>query len=113
MSRQKVIQFKKIEEEKQIIEMKSLHQEQKGQLDIEYKQELDTFNEDWDKRFFDLNEEYEKKQQILLEEHQKEIDEIVNEFEEKYLKQPKPPTELLNVQKMLEQAVKQKEYFHL
>ena len=109
MARQKVLQFKKLEEEKKIMELKKFHSEQKSKIDIEYKEELDIFNEDWDQRFADLNEKYETLQQNLNEKFQKEIDDSIVEYEQNCPKEPKPPIEMLNFQKMLEQAVKQKE----
>ncbi len=110
MARQKVIQFKKLEEEKKILELKKLHAEQKNRIDIEYKEELDIFNQDWDQRFAELNERYEALQNNLNERFQKEMEDNIADFDQKYPAQPKPPIEMLNLQKMLEQAVKQKEY---
>ena len=109
MARQKVIQFKKLEEEKKIMELKKFHAEQKSKIDIEYKEELDMFNQDWDQRFAELNERYESLQINLNEKFQKEVEDNIADFEQKYPAQPKPPIEMLNLQKMLEQAVKQKE----
>jgi len=110
MARQKVVQFKKMEEEKKIMELKKFHNEQKNKIDIEYKEELDLFNQDWDQRFAELNERYEHLQEGTNERFQKEIEEHINDFDQKYPKEPKPPIEMLNLQKMLEQAVKQKDY---
>lgn len=109
MARQKVLQFKKLEEEKKIMELKKFHNEQKGKIDIEYKEELDIFNSDWDQRFAELNEKYESQEQGLKEKFQKDTDDVINNFEQTQPKDPKPPIEMLNLQKMLEQAVKQKE----
>ena len=109
MARQKVLQFKKLEEEKKIIELKKFHTEQKSKIDIEYKEELDIFNEEWDHRFAELNEKYESLQGNLNERFQKEDEDSITDFEQTYPKEPKPPIEMLNLQKMLEQAVKLKE----
>jgi hypothetical protein len=110
MARQKVLQFKKLEEEKKVMELKKFHGEQKSKIDIEYKEELDIFNEDWDQRFAELNEKYENLQGNLNERFQKEAEDCMADFEQKYPKEPKHPIEILNLQKMLEQAVKQKDY---
>ena len=109
MARQKVIQFKKLEEEKKIMELKKFHSEQKSKIDTEYKEELDIFNDSWDQRFAELNEKYENLQNNLNERFEKELEDDLAEFEQIYPKEPKPPIEMLNLQKMLEQAVKLKE----
>ena len=109
MAKQKVIQFKRLEEEKKILELKKFHDEQKGKIEIEYKEELDIFNEDWDYRFAELNEKYENIQKNLNERFQKDIEDQLAEIELKSPKEAKHPIEVLNLQKMLEQAVKQKE----
>ena len=109
MARQKVLQFKKLEEEKKLMELKKYHSEQKSKIDIEYKQELDIFNEIEDQKFAELNEKYENLQGCLNEKFQKEVEDNVGDFEQTYPKEPKPPIEMLNLQKMLEQAVKPKE----
>ena len=86
MAKQKVIQFKRLEEEKKILELKKFHDEQKGKIEIEYKEELDIFNEDWDYRFAELNEKYENIQKNLNERFQKDIEDQLAEIE---LKSPK------------------------
>jgi len=110
MARQKVLQFKKMEEEKIVMNLKKLHFDQKAKIDSEYKEELDLFNNNWDGNFAELNDKYEAAQNQLNEKFQKEQEENIMFFEEKYPKQPKPPNEILNLQKTLEQAVKLKDY---
>jgi hypothetical protein len=110
MARQKVLQFKKLEEEKKVMNLKKLHFDQKSKIDQEYKEELDHFNAEWDSKFADLNERYEALQKQLNEKFQKEQEENIMAFEQKYPKEPKAPVEILNLQKTLEQAVKMKDY---
>jgi len=110
MARQKVVQFKKLEEEKTVLNLKKGHFDQKSKVDSEYKEELDLFNNEWDGKFAELNEKYELTQKQINEKFQKEQEENIMLFEEKYPKLPKLPNEVLNLQKTLEQAVKQKDY---
>lgn len=113
MARQKVLQFKNLEKEKMLQELKNHHNEQKNKIDIEYKEELDTFNMEWDNKFADLHEKYESTQKEMIERFKNDQDQHLQQFEESYPKEPKPLLELINLQKMLEQAVKLKEYLVL
>jgi hypothetical protein len=60
-----------------------------------------------------LNVEYNAQEQHLISSQQEEMDNKIKEFEETYPSLPKPCVELLNLNKILELAVKQKEYIIL
>ena len=113
MAKKKVEQFKKIEEEKLILDKQANHQETKLRIENEFKEELDIFNQEWDINFSELNEKYEGNKQNLLNQNQQEIETFIHDSENKYPKEPKAATELLNLQRILDQVVKQKEYFNL
>ena len=109
MAKQRVSQFKKIETQKLLKEIK-LNQENKSkQLEEDHKTEFDNFNEEMDKKLFDLNEKYEEDQKALLETQEKEVETKTEEFNREYPQQPKNSTEFLNITKKLEGLVKQKE----
>jgi len=105
----KILQFKKIVDDKTINEVKNNHSQQTSQLSIEFKEELDRYNEEWDKQFAILNQKYEKMREEVNFNHRKELDEKVRNFEETYPK-PKGSRELLNLHTVLDNLVKQKDY---
>ncbi len=119
MAKQRVIQFKKIEEDKLLNETKRTHEEQvifyfhiiqKLILEREQREELDRFNERWDQEFYEMNTRFNNQEQKLQEIHKNEMTEKLEEFEKSYPQYPKPSNEVLNLNKILEQAVKIKEY---
>jgi len=110
MAKQRVSQFKKIESQKLLKELKMNQENKKKQLEEEHKIELDTFNEEMDRKMMELNERYEEDQKSMIEQHDKEINAKTEEFNREYPQQPKGSTELLNQQKILEGLAKQKDY---
>lgn len=108
MAKSKIAQFKKIEGEKMLQEMKNQHSQQSNQLEIEFKEELDRFNEQWDKEFTILNQKYEMMKESIIEKNKKEYEEKNQEFEATYPRF-KASTELLNKHTVLDNLVKRKE----
>ena len=109
MAKQRVSQFKKIENQKLLKELKLGHNNKRKQTEEEHKIELDTFNEEMDKKLFDLNERYEEDQRNINDQHEKEINSKTEEFNKEYPLVPKFSTEYLNFTRILEGLVKQKE----
>lgn len=71
--------------------------------------ELKSFNENWDKKFYDLAEKYSEMEIKLKSDQEKELLEKMDEFEKSLPDKYKMSTELLNKKKIYENAVKQKE----
>jgi hypothetical protein len=109
MAKSKIAQFKKIEEEKMFKDIKNQHGQQSSQLSIEFKEELDRFNELWDQEFIELNNKYEKMRKEIIENNKKEYEDKLNKFEETYPKAYKASKELLNLHSVLDNLVKRKE----
>jgi hypothetical protein len=109
MAKQRVSQFKKIENQKLLKELKVNHENRKKQLEEEFNIELQTFNEDQDKKFLDMDDRYQEEQKRTLDRHEKEINEKTEEFNKEFPVLPKFSTEYLNMNKILEGLVKQKE----
>jgi hypothetical protein len=80
-------------------------------MEGDQKLELEEFNRQWDEEFEVLNKQYSENENVLRENQEKERQIKLEEFEESYPKVPKPCHEVLNLNKVLESAVKQKEYF--
>jgi hypothetical protein len=78
-------------------------------LEREQRDELDRFNEKWDQEFYDMSGRFNDQEAKLRELQEKELSEKLEEFEKNYPQSPKPSVDILNLNKVLEQAVKQKE----
>jgi len=91
-------------------ELKVNQDNKKKQLEEEHKIELDSFNEEMDRKLMELNERYEEDQKAMIEQQEKEVNHKTAEFDREYPKQPKGSTELLNQQKILDGLAKQKDY---
>jgi hypothetical protein len=70
---------------------------------------LDRFNERWDQEFYQMTNSFNDQEQKLKEQHEAELAQKLEEFEQNYATNPKPSLETLNLNRVLEQAVKQKE----
>lgn len=70
---------------------------------------MDHFNERWDQEFYEMSGRFNEQEGKLREIQEKELAEKLEEFERNYPTHPKPSVEILNLNKVLEQAVKQKE----
>ncbi len=78
-------------------------------MERDQREELDRFNERWDQEFYEMSNKFNEQEQKMRETHEKELQEKLEEFERIYPQAPKPSVEILNLNKVLEQAVKQKE----
>ena len=113
MAKSKIAQFKKIEEDKLINELKTRHTQQDNQVNIEFKEEIERFNELWDKEFSNLNLKYENIKEDMVSKHKKEFEIKINKFEETYQKSPKGSRDLLNLHSILDNLVKEKRVFKI
>lgn len=69
------------------------------------------FNQEYDRRFYEISNKFEDLENNTKEKHNKEIEDKTNEFEEMFVKCPqKAAPEILNLSKILETLVKKKEY---
>jgi hypothetical protein len=71
--------------------------------------ELNSFNEDWDKQFYDLAEKYSEMEIKLKTDQEMELLEKMDEYEKSLPDKYKMSTDLLNKKIIYEKAVKQKE----
>ncbi len=79
-------------------------------LERDQKDELDRFNERWDQEFYEMSGRFNEQESKIREVQEREIAEKLEDFEKNYPQTPKPTVDILNLNKVLEQAVKQKEY---
>ena len=109
LAKQRVIQLKQIEKDKNLRDLKIRSEEIRCQIEIEQKEELENFNKNWDERLFVLNEEFNRQEVSMKDSQQQEIDDFLKNFEPNY-PQVKASSELLNLNKILDQLIKKKEY---
>jgi hypothetical protein len=91
--------------------LKQKHIEQLNQLDIEKTEELDQFNTKWDIEYFNLRDKYEKYETDIKEKQLTEFSKKKAELEEDMANFiPKPSSEAINLNRIIEALVKQKEF---
>jgi len=106
----RIEQFKKKEKQKLLEELRNHHERQREQLDIEKKEELDKFNSEWDDKYFRLRDEYEQKEAGMQENQKKELEDKQLEIEAEINNLvPKPSSEAINLNCILENLKKLKE----
>ena len=85
--------------------------EEREELERTQKEELDEFNKEQDKKFYELNEKFQEMQNKLDEEHNSQLKDLQKKYEEKYSNYTiKPSPELINLNKKLELYVQKKDY---
>ena len=111
LAQKKIIQLKHIKDKKTLIDRKNKQIEEKDELERVQKEELDEFNREMDKKFYELNEKFQEMQNKLELEHNGQLKELQQKFEEKYNNYiVKPSSELINLNKKLELYVQKKDY---
>ena len=111
LAQKKIEQLIKIRNKRRLMDVKAEQIEIKKKLEAEQKEELDEFNRDMDKQFYDLNEHFQDLQKKLEEKHKNELIELQKKLEEKYNSlNIKPSPELINLNKKLELYVQKKDY---
>ncbi len=78
-------------------------------LEHDQKEELDRFNEQWDQEFYEMSAKFNEQETALRDFQEKELTDRLEDYEKSYPQAPKPSVDILNLNKVLEQAVKQKE----
>ena len=111
LAQKKIEQLIKIKNKRRLLDVKAEQIEKKKELETTQKEELDEFNREMDKQFYDLNEHFQDMQNKLDEAHKNQLVELQKELEEKYNGITiKPSPELINLNKKLELYVQKKDY---
>ena len=111
LAQKKIEQLIKIKNKRRLLDVKAEQIEKKKELETTQKEELDEFNREMDKQFYDLNEHFQDMQNKLDEAHKNQLVELQKELEEKYNAiSIKPSPELINLNKKLELYVQKKDY---
>ena len=111
LTQKKIAHLQKIKNKKKLIDKKNQQIEEKDELERTQKEELDEFNKEQDKKFYELNEKFQEMHNKLEEEHNSQLKALQQKYEEKYSNYTiKPSTELINLNKKLELFVQKKDY---
>ena len=111
LAQKKIAQLINIKNKKNLQDRKVLQIEEKDELERIQKEELDNFNKEQDKKFYELSEKFEEMQNKLEEDHNSQLRDLQQKFEEKYKNYiVKPSSELINLNKKLELYVQKKDY---
>ena len=111
LAQKKIAQLVKIKNKKNLLNRKNQQIEERDELERSQKEELDEFNKDQDKKFYELNEKFQEMQNKLEEQHNSQLKDLQQKYEEKYSNYTiKPSPELINLNKKLELYVQKKDY---
>jgi len=111
LAQKKIAQLQKIKNKKNLLDKKNQQILEKDKLERTQKEELDEFNKEQDKKFYELNEKFQEMHNKLEEEHNSQLKALQQKYEEKYSNYIiKPSTELINLNKKLELYVQKKDY---
>ena len=111
LAQKKIAQLVKIKNKKNLLNRKNQQIEERDELERSQKEELDEFNKDQDKKFYELNEKFQEMQNKLEEQHNSQLKDLQQKYEEKYSNYIiKPSPELINLNKKLELYVQKKDY---
>ena len=111
LAQKKIAQLLKIKNKKNLLNRKTQQVEERDELERTQKEELDEFNKEQDKKFYELNEKFQEMQNKLEEEHNQQLKDLQQKYEEKYANYIiKPSPELINLNKKLELYVQKKDY---
>lgn len=70
---------------------------------------MQKYNEQTDEKYAAMTKKYAEMEKNLKEQHTNEMNSMVEKFHKEYPEAPKPSTELLNLNKILENLKKQRE----
>ena len=111
LAQKKIEQLTQIKNKRKLLDVKAEQIEKKKELETNQKEELDKFNREMDKQFYDLNEKFQEMQKELDEKHKKDLENLQEELGKKYNSLCiKPSPELINLNKKLELYVQKKDY---
>ena len=111
LAQKKIAQLIKVKNKKNLLDKKSQTVKEKDELERIQKEELDEFNKEMDKKFYELNGKFQEMQTKLEEEHNSQLKELQKKYEEKYSNYIiKPSSELIDLNKKLELYVQRKDY---
>jgi len=110
VAKKRINELKQQQHAKEIEDLKSRHLSMKLEIEQAHLEEFNKFNKEWDEKITQF-EESAKQDEAKLEDKQKEDFEVVtSQILSKLPEKPKSSSEVLNLEKILKNLVKQKKY---
>lgn len=109
-AKQKVNQLKQVEKDKILNDLRCDHEEELNEFESEKRESVLEFNKEWDINLNELNNRFLDYEEKLNQQQQFDLNNKIEEFEKKYHPVIKPTSEILNLQKILDGLIRQKEY---
>lgn len=110
IAKQKVAQLKQVEKEKILSDTKFRHQEEITGFEIERNSTFIEFNNEWDRNYQELMEKFAEFEEKLKVQQQEDLNARIVEFDKKFHPVVKPTSEILNLTKILNGLIRQKDY---
>lgn len=110
IAKQKVAQLKQVEKEKVLSDMKLQHEEEINTFEIQRNSAFMEFNTEWDKNYTELMDKFAEFEEKLKVQQQEDLNSRVIDFDKKFCPIVKPTSEILNLTKILNGLIRQKEY---
>ena len=73
LAKQRIIQLNKVKDKKNLKDAKIRHLQEKEELELSQKEELNQFNMEMDKQFYDLSNKFQEMQKQLEQNHEDEL----------------------------------------
>lgn len=109
MSRQRLINLKKIVNQKAFNEIEQNHLRTAANIEQNLSIELEQHNQQWDAKFVELATSLQKREREMLENQKEELDNFQDRFQKEYPEMPKPSSDLIELNKIKERLKKKKE----
>lgn len=110
IAKQKVAQLKQVEKDKCLTDLKFNHEDEIRNFEIEKNNAFNDFNTEWDSHYKELMEKFSEFEQRLKIQQQEDLNTKIIEFDKKFYPIVKPTSEILNLTKILNGLIRQKEY---
>lgn len=110
IAKQKIVQLKQVEKDKILSDMQFKHKEEVNVFEIERNNAFSDFNTEWDKNYNELMDKFVEFEERLKAHQQDDLNMKIVEFDKKFHAIVKPTSEILNLEKILNGLIRQKEY---
>ena len=102
--------MRSVQDKIRLKDAKERHIQEREELEATQKEELNNFNTEMDKQFYELSSRFQEMQNQLEQAHEEELQKLQEDFEQKNNGSiAKPSSELINANKRLELYVKKQE----
>ena len=102
--------MRSVQDKKRLKDAKERHLQEREELEAIQKEELNNYNTEMDRQFYELSSKFQEMQNQLEQAHDEELQKFQEDFEQKNNGTiAKPSSDLINANKRLELYVKKQE----